>query len=90
MKVQDAPVVIHATKPWDTVIEITRRGRPLEGYKAAITLKSPRGTHKIKAKELGRGRYRIRVRTPYGGFYTYTIKVGDRDAAQGRLYAIPK
>ena len=50
----------------------------------------PRGMERIKAKELGGGRYRVRVRMPQGGFYTYTLVVGDRIAARGTVYSIPK
>jgi hypothetical protein len=90
MKVTDAPPVIAATKPWDAIVEVTRRGRPLDGYKAVLTLTGPRGTERVRAKELGAGRYRVRVRLPHGGFYTYTRAVGDRIAARGTVYSIPR
>jgi hypothetical protein len=90
VKVREAPPVIQATKPWDAIIEVSRRGRPLDGYKAVVTVTGPRGTQRIKAKELGSGRYRVRVRMPEGGFYTYTLVVGDRIAARGTVYSIPK
>jgi hypothetical protein len=90
VKVTEAPVVVEATKPWDAIIEVTRRGRPLDGYKAIITLQGPRGIQRIRAKELGGGRYLIRVRMGHGGFYTYTVTVGDRVAGRGTVYAIPK
>jgi YtkA-like protein len=86
------PPVVQATKPWDTIVEVTRRGRPLDGYKAVLTLTGPKGTTttKVHAKELGSGRYRVRVRLPRGGFYTYTLSVGDRIAARGTVYSIPR
>ena len=46
VKVTDAPPVIEATKPWDAIIEVTRRGQPLDGYKAVLTLTGPRGMSK--------------------------------------------
>jgi hypothetical protein len=55
-----------------------------------LTLVGPRGTQRVRAKELGSGRYRIRVSLPHGGFYSYTITVGDRVAARGTVYAIPR
>ena len=55
VKVSDAPPVIEATKPWDAIIEVTRRGRPLDGYQAVLTLTGPRGTEQVRAKELGGG-----------------------------------
>jgi hypothetical protein len=63
---------------------------PLDGYKAIVTLQGPRGIQRIKAKELGNGRYLIRVHMPHGGFYSYTLTVGDRIAARGTVYAMPK
>jgi len=90
VKVIDAPVLIEATKPWDAIIEVSRRGRPLDGYKAVVTLQGPRGIEKIRAKELGGGRYRIRVHMAHGGFYTYTLVVGDRIVTRGTVYSIPK
>jgi hypothetical protein len=89
VEVSDAPAVIHASRPWNAIIEISRRGRPLDGYKAFATLQGPRGTQIVKAKVLGHGRYRVRVRAPYGGFFTYNIIVGDRIAASGTFYSIP-
>jgi hypothetical protein len=84
------PPVVEATKPWDTIVEVSRRGRPLDGYKAVLTLTGPHGTMRVRAKELGSGRYRVRVRLPKGGFYTYTLAVGDRIAARGTVYSIPR
>jgi hypothetical protein len=90
VQVSEAPVVIEATKPWDAIIEVSRRGRPLDGYKAVVTLQGPRGIEKVRAKELGGGRYLIRVRMSHGGFYTYTLVVGDRIITHGTVYSIPK
>jgi hypothetical protein len=91
VEVQTSPIV-EATKPWDTIVEVSRRGRPLDGYKAVLIVTSPAGTTttKVRAKEIGSGRYRVRVRLPEGGFYTYTLSVGDRVAARGTVYSIPR
>jgi hypothetical protein len=88
--VTHAPPVVEATQPWNAVVSVTRRGRPLGGYKAIVTLTGPRGTQRVRAKELGGGRYRFRVRLGHGGFYTYTLILGDRIAGRGTVYAIPK
>jgi hypothetical protein len=81
--------VTAATKPWTAVVKVTRRGRPLDGYRAFVTLTGPRGTERVGAKALGGGVYRFRVRLDHGGFYTYTILVGDRIAGHGTVYAVP-
>ena len=89
--VETAPPIVEATKPWDAVVEVSRRGRPLDGYKAVLTLTGPQGgVRKVRAKELGSGRYRVRVRLPEGGFYTYTLSIGDHVAARGTVYSIPR
>jgi hypothetical protein len=44
----------------------------------------------VRANELGAGRYRVRIRLPQGGFYTYTVSVGDRVAVRGNVYSIPR
>jgi|GEM_PF-3728041 len=87
--VEAQPVVRAVTKPWTAVVKVTRRGRPLDGYRAVVTLTGPRGTQRVAAQELGGGVYRFRVRLAHGGFYTYTIFVGDRLAENGTVYAIP-
>ena len=55
-----------------------------------MTLQGPRGIEKVRAKELGGGRYLIRVHMSHGGFYTYTLVVGDRIITRGTVYSIPK
>ena len=85
-----AKPVTAATKPWTAVVKVTRRGRPLDGYRAIVTLTGPRGTERVAAKELGGGIYRFRVRLPHGGFYSYTILVGDRIAGRGTVYSVPQ
>jgi hypothetical protein len=85
-----AKPVTAATKPWTAVVRVTRRGRPLDGYRAIVTLTGPRGTERVAAKELGGGIYRFRVRLPHGGFYSYTILVGDRIAGRGTVYSVPQ
>jgi hypothetical protein len=88
--VEDAPPIVQASQPWDAVVKVTRRGRPLDGYRAVLTLVGPNGTMTVRAKELGFGRYRVRARFPEGGFYTYTLQVGDRVAARGTVYSVPR
>jgi len=84
----NVPLVAAATKPWTAVVKVTRRGRPLDGYRALVTLAGPRGTERVAAQELGGGVYRFRVKLG-GGFYSYTILVGDRIAGHGTVYAVP-
>src|ERR1700730_14491422 len=85
-----APPVIPATKPWNAIVKVTRRGRGIEGYRAVVTLVGPRGTQEVRAKDLGGGVYRFRTELSGGGFYSYTVRVGDHIAGQGTVYSIPR
>jgi hypothetical protein len=88
--VTKAPPVIAATKPWNAVVKVTRRGRGIDGYRAVVTLVGPRGTQQVRAQELGGGVYRFRVQLSGGGFYSYTVLVGDRIAGHGTIYSVPR
>jgi hypothetical protein len=91
LKVQTkAPPVVAATKPWNAIVKVTRRGRGIDGYHAVVTLTGPRGTQEVNAQELGGGLYRFRVKLSGGGFYSYTVLVGDRIAAHGTVYSVPQ
>jgi hypothetical protein len=91
LKVQTkAPPIVAATKPWTAIVKVTRRGRGIDGYHAVVTLTGPRGTQEVRATELGGGLYRFRVKMSGGGFYGYTVLVGDRIAAHGTVYSVPQ
>ncbi len=91
LKVQTkAPAVVAATKPWNAIVKVTRRGRGIDGYHAVVTLTGPRGTERVPAQELGGGVYRFRVKLRGGGFYSYTVLVGDRIAGHGTVYSVPQ
>ena len=85
-----APPVVAATKPWNAIVKVTRRGRGIDGYHAVVTLTGPRGTQQVRAQDLGGGVYRFRVKLTGGGFYSYTVLVGDRIAAHGTVYSVPQ
>jgi hypothetical protein len=88
--VTEAPPVVAATKPWTAVVKVTRRDRGIDGYRAVVTLVGPRGTQQVRAQELGHGVYRFRVHLRGGGFYSYTVLVGDHIAAHGTVYSEPR
>jgi hypothetical protein len=88
--VTDAPPVVAATEPWNAIVKVTRRGRGIDGYRAVVTLTGPRGTLRVRAQDLGGGVYRFRVKLSGGGFYSYTLLVGDRIASHGTVYSVPR
>lgn len=91
LKVQTkAPPVVAATKPWNAIVRVTRRGRGIDGYDAVVTLTGPRGSEQVSAQDLGGGVYRFRAKLRGGGFYTYTVVIGNRVAGRGTVYSIPQ
>ena len=84
------PTAVPATKPWNAVVEISRNGRRLDGFRPVLTIAGLGDPKSFDAKEVASGRYHVRVIFPHPGFYTYTVVVADRIAARGTIYAIPK
>ena len=80
-----------ATKPWNAIVEISRHGRRLDGFRPVLTIAGLGDPKSFHGKEVASGRYRVQVIFPHPGFYTYTVKVADRIATHGTVYAfLPK
>jgi hypothetical protein len=83
------PTAVPAQKPWDTIVEISRHGRRLDGFRPVLTIAGLGDPQSFDATEIAPGRYRVRVIFPHPGFFTYSVQVADRVAARGTIYAIP-
>ena len=55
-----------------------------------MTLVGPRGTQEVRAQDLGDGVYRFQAQLKGGGFYSYTVRVGDHVASRGTVYSVPR
>jgi hypothetical protein len=89
--VDQAPPVVKATEPWSAIVQISRRGRRLDGFRPVFEVTDPEGNKvHVRAKAVGEGKYRVSVLFPSGGFYTYKLVVADRIAARGTVYAVPR
>jgi hypothetical protein len=86
----NGPTAVPAAKPWDAIVEISRRGRRLDGFRPVLTIAGLGDPASFSGKEVASGRYRVQVIFPHPGFYTYTVLVANRVAARGTIYAIPK
>jgi hypothetical protein len=86
----NGPTAVPATKTWDAIVEISRHGRRLDGFRPVLTIAGLGDPKSFDGKEVAAGRYRMQVIFPHPGFYTYTVQVADRIAAHGTVYAIPK
>jgi hypothetical protein len=81
---------VPAAKPWETLLEISRHGRRLDGFRPVMTITGLGNPRSFHADDMGDGHYRVEVVFPRPGFYTYTVKVADRVAARGQVYAMPR
>ena len=87
--VADGPRAVPATQPWDTIVEISRHGRRLDGFRPVLTIAGLGDPKSFSGREVASGRYRVEVIFPHPGFYTYTVIVADRVATRGTIYAFP-
>lgn len=87
----EAPPVVKATQPWNAIVQISRRGRRLDGFRPVFEVTDAEGRSvQVQAKSVGEGRYRVSLLFPRSGFYTYKLVVADRVAARGTVYAVPR
>jgi hypothetical protein len=87
--VAKGPKAVPATEPWDAIVEISRHGRRLDGFRPVLTISGLGDPASFHGKEVAAGRYRVQVIFPHPGFYTYVVKVADRIAMRGSVYAVP-
>jgi len=88
---EPAPPVVRASQPWSAVVQISRRGRRLDGFRPVFEVTGPEGKSvQVRAKAVGEGQYKVSLLFPRSGFYTYKLVVADRIAARGTVYAVPR
>ena len=81
---------VPASKPWDAIVEISRHGRRLDGFRPVMTITGLGNPRTFHGDAMPDGRYKVEVVFPRPGFYMYTLNVADRVAARGQVYAIPR
>jgi hypothetical protein len=86
---QGSTAAVPATKPWNALVEISRHGRRLDGFRPTMTIEGMTATRTFTAEPISAGKYRVSVIFPRAGYYNYTVKVANRIAARGTVYAIP-
>lgn len=90
VRVNDTPQLVPQGKPVDLVVEVSRRGRHLDGYRPVIEVEDAFGTRTYgNASEIGPGRYRVRVVFPRLGQWKYVVKAG-AGSSRGSLTVIPR
>ena len=86
--VDKPPALVSAAQPWSAIVDISRRGRRLDGFRPVLTITADGQSNSFKGKEIAPGRYRVRVVFPYPGSYTYTVTVPLGAGARGTITAV--
>jgi hypothetical protein len=84
-----APSFVSVKKPWQAVVELSRRGRRLDGFRPVLQITGSDGSQTFDASEMGSGRYRVQVVFPQVGEYTYSVVVAHQVVDRGRMIAVP-
>jgi hypothetical protein len=58
------PSAVPAGKPWDAMVEISRHGRRLDGFRPVLTITGLGKPASFHGKEIASGRYRVQVIFP--------------------------
>jgi hypothetical protein len=88
--VAKAPHFVPVSKPWNAVVELSRHGRRLDGFRPVLQITGPDGSETFNAEGVGSGRYRVQVVFPQVGEYNYSIVVGHVVAIRGQIVAVPE
>jgi len=86
--VERPPALVPATQPWSALVEISRRGRRLDGFRPVLTITEDGESQSFHGTEIAPGRYRVRVVFPYPGAYTYTVSVPSGAGTRGTITAV--
>jgi len=84
-----APKTVKAGRPWTATVEITRRGRRLDGFRPVLEVRDELGRHTYVGTETAPGVYRVRVVFPRVGPWRYSVRVGRERIARGSLRVVP-
>lgn len=82
------PAFVPAAQPWTALVDISRRGRRLDGFRPVLTITADGHSQSFNGTEIGAGRYRVQVVFPYPGAYTYTVTIPSGRGARGTITAI--
>ena len=88
--VSKPPAQVKAGTTWDALVNITRQGRRLDGFRTAIEIQDEHGRVTFPGHEIEPGVYRVRVVFPRVGHWVYKVKVGSTSRMRGGLRVVPR
>jgi hypothetical protein len=83
------PATVRAGTTWTALVDITRAGRRLDGFRPVIEIQDSRGRQRFAGAQIGPGVYRIRVVFPRLGHWVYRVKAGT-GLTSGALRVVPR
>src|SRR5947209_13471687 len=88
--VSKPPAHVTAGTTWNALVNVSRRGRRLDGFRTAIEIQDADGRVTFLGHEIEPGVYRVRVVFPRVGHWTYKVKIGSISEMRGGLRVVPR
>ena len=82
-----APVLVQS-HTWTTLMQLSRRGRRLDGFRPVLEIEDQYGHRSYFGDETSPGVYRVRVIFPRKGPWKYTIRVGTETVKTGSMWVL--
>jgi hypothetical protein len=84
------PQLVTERVPWSAIVEISRHGRRLDGFRPVLTISADGAPRKsFSGTEVTPGRYRVQVVFPTVGVYTYKVAVAPDVVTTGTVSVVP-
>lgn len=91
VKVQTPPpATVRAGATWDALLQLSRRGRRLDGFEPTLEIEDASGHRTFLGDETKPGVYRVRVVFPHRGEWSYRIRVGRQVVKHGWMHVLPQ
>jgi hypothetical protein len=84
-----APVLVQS-RTWTTLLQLSRRGRRLDGFRPVLEIEDEYGHRSYLGAETAPGVYRVRVVFPRRGPWKYRIRVGGETVKTGAMWVLPQ
>ncbi len=85
------PQLVTVDVPWSAILEISRHGRRLDGFRPVLTISAAGAPRRsFSGTEVTPGRYRVQVVFPTVGVYTYKVAVAKNVVTTGTVSVVPR
>jgi len=83
------PLTVRAGTTWTALVNISRGGRRLDGFRPVIEIQDAQGRERFSGTQIAPGVYRIRVVFPRLGEWHYRLHAGRTSGMRGGLRVVP-